>query len=665
MRLERVVLHNFGVYAGRHELDLRPSDDEHPIVLIGALNGGGKTTLLDSIQLALYGKRARCSNRGSHSYDEFLRRCVNRSAAGEGAAVEVEFSTVTAGIERRFRLHRSWSGSAPGSSVRERFEVYVDGFRDKVLEENWNDHVEEILPLEVSQLFFFDGEKIEALADPLLARTVIATSISALLGLGLLDRLQADLTVFERRQKSGATDEVTAGRIDELEAALQVAERERQDAVQHKAAVQTDLERNLHLLAEAERELEREGGALFDQRKMLEEQRRSTKLNLDHVRDRLRDNAAGALPLMLVRPLLERVHERAEREARSAVDAAAVSVFEERDQRVLELAASSPQVRLALEDFLSADRAERAENAQVESVVELGHAGLAQLSLLLGTDFGRLANEVQSLLEEEAAFVQAVDDADRQLAGVPTEDAIAGALDRRAAAQRDVDVAHAKLEVADEEVERATRNRDDHATALAKATEEAALVNLAGEDVERLLEHSSRVRSTMDKFRAALLERSLGKIEAAVLEAFRTLHRKSSLVQDLQIDPVSFDLVLIGPEGVRIPAERLSAGERQLLAIAMLWGLARVAGRDLPMVIDTPLGRLDSEHRRLLVDSYFPYASGQVLLLSTDEEIDEPLLRSLIGSVSHCYTLDYDVATHSTSVQAGYFWPAEVTNDVA
>jgi DNA sulfur modification protein DndD len=86
----------------------------------------------------------------------------------------------------------------------------------------------------------------------------------------------------------------------------------------------------------------------------------------------------------------------------------------------------------------------------------------------------------------------------------------------------------------------------------------------------------------------------------------------------------------------------------------------RVAGNRLPSVIDTPLGRLDSRHREHLVDRYFPNASDQVLLLSTDEEIDEYLLGRLKKSVARTYTLVHDDTEFTTSVVEGYWWNAGV-----
>ncbi|MGC1396131.1 MAG: DNA sulfur modification protein DndD, partial [Coleofasciculaceae cyanobacterium] len=100
------------------------------------------------------------------------------------------------------------------------------------------------------------------------------------------------------------------------------------------------------------------------------------------------------------------------------------------------------------------------------------------------------------------------------------------------------------------------------------------------------------------------------------------------------------------------------AGEKQLLAIAFLWGLARVSGRNLPVAIDTPLGRLDSSHRTNLVERYFPTASHQVILLSTDTEVGKVEVERLreIEAIAHEYLLKYDASQRQTITQPGYFW---------
>jgi len=108
--------------------------------------------------------------------------------------------------------------------------------------------------------------------------------------------------------------------------------------------------------------------------------------------------------------------------------------------------------------------------------------------------------------------------------------------------------------------------------------------------------------------------------------------------------------------GETIPTNRLSAGERQLFAISTLWGLARVSGRPLPNIIDTPLGRLDSKHRSNLVDNYFPHASHQVIILSTDEEINQSYLDRIKKHIGRSYKLLYCDKSASTEIRDGYFF---------
>jgi DNA sulfur modification protein DndD len=170
-----------------------------------------------------------------------------------------------------------------------------------------------------------------------------------------------------------------------------------------------------------------------------------------------------------------------------------------------------------------------------------------------------------------------------------------------------------------------------------------------------MLKHSERVRETLAQFRVRIVRRHTANIEVLMLESFRKLLRKTELVSNLTIDPETFEPTLIGKDGKKLPFDRLSAGERQLLATSLLWGLARASGRPVPTIIDTPLGRLDSSHRRHLIERYFPYASHQVLLLSTDEEIVGSYYKALEPFITRSYLLDHDERSGATYLKLGYF----------
>ena len=129
------------------------------------------------------------------------------------------------------------------------------------------------------------------------------------------------------------------------------------------------------------------------------------------------------------------------------------------------------------------------------------------------------------------------------------------------------------------------------------------------------------------------------------------------------INPETFDVELVDENNKVINRKLLSAGEKQIYAIAILEALAKTSGRDLPVIIDTPLGRLDSQHRDKLINHYFPYASHQVVLLSTDTEVDERyFVDQLRDDISHAYEIVFNARTKSSALKPGYFW--QLTKEV-
>jgi DNA sulfur modification protein DndD len=170
-----------------------------------------------------------------------------------------------------------------------------------------------------------------------------------------------------------------------------------------------------------------------------------------------------------------------------------------------------------------------------------------------------------------------------------------------------------------------------------------------------MLKHSQKVRDTLGRFRTRIVQRHAENMETLMLESFRKLLRKKELVEGLTINPETFEATLTTKDGKPLPFDRLSAGEKQLLATSLLWGLARASGRPVPTIIDTPLGRLDSSHRKHLIERYFPSASHQVLLLSTDEEIVGNYLKELKPFISRTYLLEHNEAAGQTNLREGYF----------
>jgi DNA sulfur modification protein DndD len=304
---------------------------------------------------------------------------------------------------------------------------------------------------------------------------------------------------------------------------------------------------------------------------------------------------------------------------------------------------------------LKLDRDHRKEMAGEELILDADDHFASHVAHLRTSILPATAEQTKTLIAKIEDLNEAILRIEGEIARIPEADRIAVTqrkLDEaRAAHQKKI----AELEVHRVRIQALQNQRRDAENRLDSFGTREMEDRFAHDIRERIITHSQRVRKTLEQFRQRIVARHTKRIESLMLESFQKLLSKAALVRDLTIDPKSFAVTLTGRDGKILPFERLSAGERQILATSLLWGLARASGRPVPTVIDTPLGRLDSSHRRHLVERYFPDASHQVLLLSTDEEIVGDYLKSIKPFVARSYLLAHDDQLGSTQAQKGYF----------
>ena len=159
---------------------------------------------------------------------------------------------------------------------------------------------------------------------------------------------------------------------------------------------------------------------------------------------------------------------------------------------------------------------------------------------------------------------------------------------------------------------------------------------------------TARTQRVLDDYKAALTEAKVAMLEQALVSRFNELCRKHPFVERICVDLATFGITLHRADH-SFPRSWLSAGENQLLAIATLWALRELSGRATPVIIDTPLSRLDSQHRQSMLHDFFPHASHQVILLATDAEIDGAALKRLAPAIARIYRMEYDPATGATT----------------
>jgi len=653
MILDRLVLHDFGVYRGRQEIDLSPISPDRPIVLIGARNGRGKTTILDAVNLAIYGSRANLSNRlPKMSWDDYLKMSIHRGGA-TSASVTLMFSIVNEFGIRSYQLTRSWEAASHG--VRESFTVYVNGERDDVLAEDWGDHIEGLLPLEIASLNFFDGEKTNELATPEKSREVIRSAIRGLLGLGILERLEADLKVLIRRKQEKAIGDSGSEAFIAAESELSSLSDRRAGLVLEVASVRTHLERSREEVRRKEALAREVGVERWEQRAEIEGELSDLRSQQSEVEQQLQICAAGAAPLAVVESLLARTDSQVQADQAAYRERLLLNLLTERDAEIVgRLPASFREVA---EATLYEDRRARegrvkhtAIHERSENLGEQLRAAMADLVSL---------GEVGVLVSRYDMLESRIADVERKLMGVPSDAQLAPVLEDLGRLREQADTHERALQNLEEELHHLnTAIERQESKVLAMRESEA---NKMEDDLQnqRSREYAAKALGTLEDLAQSTILRNIASIESAILDSFRQLVGKSDLISRVRLDPGTLEMSVDTSGGRQQPIERLSAGERQLLAVAILWGLSRVSQRDVPLMVDTPLARLDHYHRERLAVNYFPMAARQVIILSTDEEFDAELYQLIAPFVSREYLLEFIDAESASQIAPGYF--AEVS----
>jgi DNA sulfur modification protein DndD len=653
MIFDCLTLHNFGVYRGEHRIDLTTTS-KRPVVLFGALNGGGKTTLLDAFQLVLFGKLCKTSNRGRLGYQDYLLRCINRAVDPRvGAGLVLNFRYRRAGQEDAYRVTRNWR--VTGQALKETVEVERNGVVDASITERWQEFVEELIPSQISDLFFFDGEKIESLADPERSAELLKVGIHSLLGLDLVDDLSRSLVVIERRRRSEAHSEGPSEELSCAESNLASLQERSQQLTDELAHRRTQLDGYHRKVADLERAFQSAGGDLYQRRAEIERKLADAQRRLREVADRLREHAAGDAPLFLLVSALEKAEERARSEAEARDAQVLLKILEKRDGKLSALLLKEGVRSDALskiDQFLEASTKEFRAKADLPLQLNVEPHVLSTFS---ATRFHAISSTSRQHVAEHEQVLEEVRSAEASLQAVPQEQAVAGILEQLMAKRQEIAKTEARIAVGAEELEKTYRGVEGAKETLNRLHQEFVSIKLANEASERVIRHSQKARETLVKFRSEVARRNLRRLEGLITESFGSLLRKKTLVKSIRIDSESYALHIHDGHGDEIAASRLSAGERQILAVAILWSLARASGRVLPTVIDTPLGRLDSSHRNFLVKNYFPTASHQVILLSTDEEIYGRYYQTLAPFVAREYQIVHREDDRTSAVKSGYF----------
>ncbi len=684
MWISSIELTNFKSYRRQPFSFPEPVDGKN-IVLIGGLNGYGKTSILEALYLCLYGKdaivhlaRAGLNTDDKKGYPTFLERAFNGEAKRDGRDTMMVRVVINRTKTKAVDICRKWFFRSNGSWTGEDEAVVRHILRnvpDAPQVDGKNFHLADLLdeifvPAHIAPFFFFDGEEVKKLADQSRLEQV-KQGLEGLLGVVLLRSLTDRLKSFEANKRS----EVVSVDENNLSHLLHDLEKNRENL----EALKDDAEKNNREKDRVRKEqqslVERitaagGGGGDIATVKDLVEEREQLRHKLRDSQKKLEEIVSGRLPFHLVpKSIMEGFRRQLIAEVRHSEWENEKQTLEPKKAQFEQtfFSVASPLIQPALtEDQIQTIKA-RIEAAWAslfypppddcaKSIIHRYlHDRLREETLDFLSSIGLGQKEITDLVGEEHSLRQRIDDLGKKimrLEGIDRDGTLV-------ALKKDLSNIQEQMDGLDEQV-----RADERQIIPLEATVNAQTAEYEREKkklddsspVRLLIEKSERVRRVIEGVVPALFPLKVKGLGRAMTAVYKRLAHKDQ-VERIEVLEDGTTKIL-GKTGKEITFDR-SAGENQIFATALIAALAKVSGKDAPMVVDTPLGRLDSKHRKNILSFWMDDKSRQVILLSQDEEIDFQFFHSIAASVGKTYLLEHadvgDGIGRTTAIEDRYF----------
>ncbi|HCH5140920.1 TPA: DNA sulfur modification protein DndD [Vibrio parahaemolyticus] len=661
MLITKLTLNNFRVFRGVHEIDLRPAParlskngpiegTERPIILFGGLNGAGKTSILTAVRLALFGRQSFSQVLSNGEYvdalSELIHKGVGHGGVQDNASIELEFKYSQNGEENTYKVIRGWKRGKKDSLCLEKDGVQIP----ELNYEQCQGFLNELIPTGIADLFFFDGEKIAELAEDE-SGTVLKTAVRRLLGLDVIAKLKSDLNIFLKKQGSSALSQSLKAEMDSLDQQRISHERNAEKLRGEADIIDAQIELVSRDILSLENKLSQNGGAWAKTRE--DEQQKVDSLLKEKVEleKQIRMEMETSLPFALAPNAMQRLQSQIKQEQQIKKKQ---NFGNELDSFLETLRSKYPSFDTEMAQSAIADsfKAHVGEFDSAELLLDISDRQANTIDYQLSN----LARESFSRFDEARVRLQKVeeeiDNASNNIARAPEQEQVqelfadVRALDKKK--EKLIIEYHALLEEAKRELRQALET--------ARQIQKLHDKNKDQSNKDQSISNAQNSILLLEKFGEQLTKARVNQLENEFVQSYKKLARKEDLQLSASINPASFDVELVDEHGIKINRKAMSAGEKQIYAISILEALGRTSGRKLPIIIDTPLGRLDSHHRDKLVANYFPTASHQVVILSTDTEIDRNYTSLIQDDIARTYEICFDGTTKSSTLKEGYFW---------
>jgi DNA sulfur modification protein DndD len=661
MKFRKLTIENYKSFQFPTEIHFPQHASGKSIFLVGGMNGAGKTSIMEAINYCLYGAKP-----------EFIHKSINRKELAKGnASVSFELVLETDDFAE-ILVKRSWSAgpieNPKPQDLDEKLVVVKDGKRVSIQNKDiWQDFINATIPKSITQFFFFDGEKIQEIAADDHSEVRLKSSLEAALGIQYITRLSQDVLYLKQQERQNFVE------ISDEDLLFKQSEMKReQSKLERKRTDQEDLKTELEQFKAQREEAKKRFQAAFNVEpetqeaiKQNEKRRVQVSNRLAHLDNEIKALSEKYLPFALAGKLFAGIKRQvdAERETAqheairaNAADLAKkiVRVVEEPEPIYHE--SLSPEKMTELERRIYRLLHEGSSLGNIKKILNLSERDAAKVLSRIEELESSDVFLIKPLLEERRELEIELKKVERSLQPGLSTDTERELFDQLQAEMESTSTQVGRkteqLHAVEEEIVSLENRVNDLEMEIAKLHEKH---HVSKEKLD-FVNECDAIANLLTQYTVKLRKNKIHLLQEKTYEMYKQLSSKSGLIKDLVIDDKTYEITIRDRNGHEIKKSGLSAGEKEVFAVSLLWGLAQTSELKLPIIIDTPLSRLDSTHRDNIINNYFPNAADQVIILSTDTEIDRDYYKALESHLSGAAHLDFDQRLELTTVKEGYFW---------
>ena len=662
MHLTKVTLKNYGVYRDKVEFDLTTTP-EKPVILIGGTNGAGKTTLFESILIGFYGQSFFNKKTTRKEYEKFLGNKVHRylgtTAAADSTSIVIDFQFHHNGEIDDYTVDRTWYDN--DGRFTEELKIKKNNKRlDSVEESQWQSFIEELIPKGIAKLFFFDGEKIVKMTEDKNEEIEIKSSFDSLLGLDIVEQLHSDLRTHIMRNMKDNSKSIDSQYDALLQEKVEIVEK--LEMLENSIRVKTQKEEDVSSEIEGfEAKITKIGGGFASKREELRIKKSALEANHTALEAELKSLLSGSVPFSLIPKQIKSLKIQINSDLEMTKKQFEKDILDENLEKVLAVinqkaiwkgVANESEIKKHLHSKLSKVLdSKKVMKDDEENLFNFSHLESTNILNLLDT-LTISVSDLQNTTVEFDKVSEQLDQIITALSNAPNDDEVGPLISKLNELNKEQGILQTEIDHLDARVTNETAHLKIINSKLRNVVEDQYKDKNAGIQAKLAI----KVQKVLDEYMLKLKEKKLHLLEEYLLEELQRLFHKSNFITKVTVDKKSFEITLYDKDVNAIPKDLLSKGEQQMFATAVLLALAKTSGKPLPFMIDTPLARLDVSHRDNMIQKFFPYASHQVVIFSTDSEISEQYYRELIPYLSRSYAMEYLPGKGKTKQHLGYFW---------